>query len=257
MTYTLTHLQSLALYSKPLPSRLEPLTLAVIKCLTFGMYRKKIEHRLQLHIIKYILSQKLEKYIKSIKHKIDIADNELDKEYQFLEKSDRITIRLSYSDEIKDQERAREKHFRYMKANQVKYNELVFGFKYNIYNFNVQFIIEYKFYCDNGYLLPRQQIIAKGHYTLIAPEDLEILIHTPLKKKNNELLEFYNQELESSEKDKLHISVIYDFYKEWCKNYNKKCFSSRTFEENLKLNNFEIKNHYLLGVKIREYEEED
>lgn len=252
----MTHLQSLALRSKSLPSRLEPLTFAISKCLTSGMYRK-IEHKLQLHIIKYILSQKLEKYLKLIKHKIDIVDNELDKEYQFRAKEVELTIRPSISDDIKDQERVRETHFRYMKATQVKYNELVFGFKYNIYNFNAQFIIEYKFYCDYGYLFPRYQIIAEVYYKLITPEDLEILIHTPLKKKNNELLEFYNQELESSEKDKLHVNVVYYLYKEWCKNYNKKCFSNSALKENLKLNNFEIKNNFLLGVKIREYEEED
>ena len=37
----------------PLPHRLDSLTLGVIKCFTFGMYRK-IQHKLQTHIIKYI-----------------------------------------------------------------------------------------------------------------------------------------------------------------------------------------------------------
>ena len=171
----------LALYL-PLPIRLDSLTLAVVKWFTCGMYYK-LKNRLQTYIIKYILSQKLEKYIKLIKYKINIAEEIIKEFNDFLEKKKELTIRPSYSDKIEDIESARNKHFRYMKTKQIKYNELIFGFKYNICNFNPYFIIEYKFFCDNGYLLPTQQRIKEYYYTFISPEDLEILIHTPLKKK--------------------------------------------------------------------------
>ena len=40
----------------------------------------KLKNRLRIHIIKYILSQKLEKYIKLIKYKINITE-EIKKEF--------------------------------------------------------------------------------------------------------------------------------------------------------------------------------
>ena len=105
---------------------------------------------------------------------------EIIKEFNdFLEKKKELTIRPSYSDKIEDIESARNKHFRYMKTKQIKYNELIFGFKYNICNFNPYFIVEYKFFCDNGYLLPTQQRIKEDYYTFISSEDFEILINTP------------------------------------------------------------------------------
>ena len=196
----------------PLPHRFDSITLGLVKCFTSGMYYK-LKNRLQTYIIKYILSQKLEKYIKLIKYKINIAEEIIKEFNDFLEKKKELTIRPSYSDKIEDIESARNKHFRYMKTKQIKYNELIFGFKYNICNFNPYFIIEYKFFCDNGYLLPTQQRIKEYYYTFISPEDLEILIHTPLKKKNNTFLDFYNQELEISTNHTTSVSTVYHLYK--------------------------------------------
>jgi len=247
---------SLSLYSSSLPYRLDSLTLAVVKWFTHGLYRK-IEHRLQTYIIKYILSQKLEKYIKLIKYKINLAEEIIKEFNDFLDKKKELTIRPYIYDKIdNDIESAEDKWFRHMNTKQIRYNELIFGFKYNICNFNPYFIIEYKFFCDNGYLLPTQQRTKEVYYTLISPEDFEILINTPLKKKNNTFLDFYNQELEISINHTTAVSTVYNLYREWCKDYNKKCFSSNELKENLKLNNFKIKNNFLLGVKIREYDED-
>jgi hypothetical protein len=246
---------AVSLYSAPLPSKLDSLTLTITRWFTNSMYYK-LKNRLQIYIIKYILSQKLEKYIKLIKYKINITE-EIIKEFDdFSGKKKELTFRPSYSDKIEDIEGAINKYFRYMKTKQIKYNELIFGFKYNICNFNPYFIINYKFFCDNGYLLPTQQRNKEVYYTIISPEDLEILINTPLKNKNNTFLDFYNQELEISTNHKITISAVYDLYKVWCENYNKKCFSGNELKENLKLNNFKIKNNFLLGVKIREYDED-
>ena len=250
---------AVSLYITPLPSRLDSLMLTITRWFTGGMHYN-LKNRLQIHIIKYILSQKLEKYIKLIKNKINITEEiikEFIKEFDdFSGKEERITIRPSYTDKMEDIEGAINKYFRYMKTKQIKYNELIFGFKYNICNFNPYFIINYKFFCDNDYLLPTQQQNKEVNYTVISPEDLEILINTPLKNKNNTFLDFYNQELEISTNHKITISAVYDLYKEWCENYNKKCFSGNELKENLKLNNFKIKNNFLLGVKIREYDED-
>jgi len=60
---------AVSLYSAPLPSRLDSLTLTITRWLLCGMYYK-LKNRLQIYIIKYILSQKLEKYIKLINYKI-------------------------------------------------------------------------------------------------------------------------------------------------------------------------------------------
>jgi hypothetical protein len=58
MDYRSTHcLQSLVLYS-PLPSRLDSLSLTITRWFTSGMYIQ-LKNRLQIHIIKYILSRKL------------------------------------------------------------------------------------------------------------------------------------------------------------------------------------------------------
>ena len=239
----------------PLPSRLDSLTLTIIRWFTGDMYYK-FKNRLQTHIIKYILSKKLEKYIKLIKYKINLTEEIIKEFNDFWEKKKELTIRPSYSDKIEDIENAGYKWFRHMKTKQIRYNELIFGFKYNICNFNPYFIIQYKFFCDNGYLLPTQQRIKEIYYTLISPEDFEILINTPLKNKNNTFLDFYNQELEISINHTTAVSTVYNLYREWCENYNKKCFSGNELKENLKLNNFKIKNNFLLGVKIREYDED-
>jgi hypothetical protein len=78
------------------------------------------------------------------------------------------------------------------------------------------------------------------------------------KQDSNTFLEFYNQELEKSEKDKLPISVVYDLYKEWYgENYNKKVPNQKKLREFFNTNDFKIKNNYLLGVKMKEPEEED
>jgi hypothetical protein len=235
----------------PLPSRLDSLTLNIIRWFTSGMYYK-LKHRLQTYIIKYILSQKLEKYIKLIKYKINITQEFIKEFDYFLGEKKEITPLYPYTNKIEDIEDVINKYFRYMKTNQIKYNELIFGFKYNICNFNPYFIIQYKFFCDNGYLFQRQQRTKEVYYTLISPEDFEILINTPLKNKNNTFLDFYNQELEISINHTTAVSTVYHLYKEWCKDYNKKCFSGNELKENLKLNNFKIKNNYLVGVKIRE-----
>jgi hypothetical protein len=216
----------------------------------------KLKNRLQTYIIKYILSQKLEKYIKLIKYKINLAEEIIKEFNDFFEKKKEIMIRSSYTNKIEDIEGTINKYFRHMNTKQIKYNELIFGFKYNICNFNPYFIINYKFFCDNGYLLPTQQRIKEVYYTLISPEDFDILINTPLKNKNNTFLDFYNQELEISTNHTTSVSTVYHLYKEWCKDYNKKCFSGNELKENLKLNNFKIKNNFLLGVKIREYDED-
>jgi hypothetical protein len=254
----MTHLQSLALRSKSLPIRLEPLTFAISKHLTFGMYRK-IEHRLQTYIIKYILSQKLEKYIKLITYKINITQELLKEFDDFFWKKKELYPR--YSEIMEDIEPSYNEKFRIMKTNQIKYNELIFGFKYNIGNFNPFFIMDYKFFCLNyDHLLPKYLRNLAYYSSLISPEDLEILVHTPKKKylqeKNNTFLDFYNQELEISTNHTTSVLTVYNLYKEWCYDYNKKCFSSIELKKNLKLNNFEIKNKFLLGVKIREYEED-
>jgi len=239
---------AVSLYSALLPNRLDSLTLAVAKWFTSGMYFK-LKYRLQTYIIKYILSQKLEKYIKLIKYKINITQEIIKEFNDFLKKKKELTIRPSYSDKIEDTE---DKLFKHMNTKQIRYYELIFGFKYNICNFNPYFIIQYKFFCDNGYLLPRQQRTKENYYTLISLEDFEILINTPLKNKNNTFLDFYNQELEISINHTTAVSTVYYLYKEWCKDYNKKCFSGNELKENLKLNNFKIKNNFLVGVKIRE-----
>jgi hypothetical protein len=241
--------------SLPLPYRFDSLITTVLKWFTCGM-NYKLNNRLQTYIIKYILSQKLEKYIKLIKYKINITQEIIMEFYDFLGEKKELIIRPRYSNKIEDIESTINKYFRYMKTKQIKYNELIFGFKYNICNFNPYFIINYKFFCDNDCLLSTQQRTKEVYYTLISPEDFEILINTPLKNKNNTFLDFYNQELEISTNHITKISTVYALYKEWCENYNKKCFSPNKLKENLKLNNFEIKNNFLLGVKIREYDED-
>ena len=72
MDFRTTHcLQSLILYS-PLPSRLDSLTLTITRWFTRGMYYK-LKNRLQIHIIKYILSRKLNNKITSIMKRIRTA----------------------------------------------------------------------------------------------------------------------------------------------------------------------------------------
>jgi hypothetical protein len=85
MDYRSTHcLQSLILYS-PLPSRLDSLTLTITRWFTSGMYYK-LKNRLQIHIIKYILSRKLNNKITSIMKRIRTAQYLTDfeiREYTF------------------------------------------------------------------------------------------------------------------------------------------------------------------------------
>ncbi len=246
---------AVSLYSAPLPSRLDSLTLTITRWLSSGMYYK-LKNRLQIYIIKYILSQKLDKYIKLIKYKINITE-EIIKEFDdIMGRKKELVVRSPYYDKIEDIESTKNKYFRYMKTKQIKYNELVYGCKYNICNFDPFFIIEYKFFCDNGYLLTTRLRNLAYYSSLISPEDLEILVHTPVKKylqeKNNTFLDFYNQELEISINHTTSISPVYGLYREWCEDNHKKCFSLIELKKNLKLNNFEIKNNFLLGVNIRE-----
>ena len=72
MDYRSAHcIQSLILYS-PLPSRLDSITLTITRWFTNGMYIQ-LKNRLQTHIIKYILSKKLNNNINSIMKRIRTA----------------------------------------------------------------------------------------------------------------------------------------------------------------------------------------
>ena len=91
----------------------------------------------------------------------------------------------------------------------------------------------------------------------ITPEKVKLSTNK-YKQDSNTFLEFFNQELERSEKEKLPVSVVYDLYKEWYgENYNKKIPPQKKLREFFNSNDFKIKNNYLLGVKMREPEEED
>ncbi len=76
---------AVSLYSAPLPSRLDSLTLTITRWFTGGMYYK-LKNRLQIHIIKYILSRKLNNKITSIMKRIRTAQYLTDyeiREYMF------------------------------------------------------------------------------------------------------------------------------------------------------------------------------
>jgi P4 family phage/plasmid primase-like protien len=91
----------------------------------------------------------------------------------------------------------------------------------------------------------------------ITPEKVK-LSTDKYKQDSNTFLEFYNSELEKSDKDKLPISVVYDLYKEWyAENYNKKVPNQKKLKEFFSTNDFKIKNNYLLGVRMKEPEDED
>jgi phage/plasmid-associated DNA primase len=92
----------------------------------------------------------------------------------------------------------------------------------------------------------------------ITPEKVK-LSTSKYKQDSNTFLEFYNSELEKSDRDRLPISVIYDLYKDWYgENYNiKKVPNQKKLKEYFSTNDFKIKNNYLLGVRMKEPEEED
>jgi P4 family phage/plasmid primase-like protien len=73
------------------------------------------------------------------------------------------------------------------------------------------------------------------------------------KQDSNFFLEFLNDQLEKSEKERLPFSVVYDLFKEWyAQNYNKKIPPQKKLREFFNTNDFKIKSNYLLGVKMHE-----
>jgi P4 family phage/plasmid primase-like protien len=78
------------------------------------------------------------------------------------------------------------------------------------------------------------------------------------KQDSNFFLEFLNDQLERSEKEKLPFSVVYDLFKEWyTQNYNKKIPPQKKLREFFNTNDFKIKSNYLLGVKMHENIDDD
>ena len=136
MDYRSAHcIQSLILYS-PLPSRLDSLTLTITRWFTSGMYYK-LKNRLQIHIIKYILSRKLNNKITSIMKKIRatqyITDYEI-REYTFAHEApprEELLIKC-------------------IKNEKVNYNDLVLV--NSILKFNQKFFELYYDYYYNGRL---------------------------------------------------------------------------------------------------------
>ena len=120
----------------PLPHRLDSLILGVIKCFTFGMYRK-IQHKLQTQIIKYILSHKLNKKISSIMKRITRARYITD---------DEIMV-YKYAIVSPPHEELLIKNIKYEKVN---FNELVLV--NSILKFNEKFLKLYNDYYYNGRL---------------------------------------------------------------------------------------------------------
>ncbi len=120
----------------PLPHRLDSLILGVIKCFTFGMYRK-IQHKLQIHIIKYILSHKLNNKITSIMKKIRTA--------QYL--TDFEINAYTFAHEAPSRE---ELLLRFFRNEKVNYNDLVLV--NSILKYNEKFFELYYDYYYNGRL---------------------------------------------------------------------------------------------------------
>ncbi len=166
----------LSLYSLTLPSRLDSLTLAVAKWFTSGLYFK-LKYRLQTHIIKYILSKKLNNKISLIMKRIRTAQYLTDyeiREYMFLH-------------EAPSQE---ELLLRFFRNEKINYNDLVLV--NSILKFNEKFLELYKDYYYNGrlpshsnykYRLPsnsnyknREYIMEKKYYI----PDTQIIYRIPL-----------------------------------------------------------------------------
>ena len=126
----------LSLYSLTLPSRLDSLTLAVVKWFTSGMYFK-LKYRLQTHIIKYILSKKLNNKISLIMKRIRTAQYLTD--YEIRE--------YMFAHEAPSQE---ELLLRFFRNEKINYNDLVLV--NSILKFNDKFIELYKDYYYNGRL---------------------------------------------------------------------------------------------------------
>jgi hypothetical protein len=125
-----------SLLHSPLHNRLDSLTLGIIKCFTFGMYRK-LQHSLQLKIMKYILSKKLNKKINLIKKKIGTARYLTD--YEIRE--------YTFSHEAPPRE---ELLIRFIKGEKVNYNDLVLV--NTIFRFDTKFLELFKDYYYNGRL---------------------------------------------------------------------------------------------------------
>ena len=136
MDYRSEHcLQSLALYSL-LPCRLNSLTLTITRWFTNGMYIQ-LKNRLQIHIIKYILSHKLNNKITSIIKRIRYA--------QFL--TDYEIREYMFAHEAPPRE---ELLIRCIKGEKVNYNDLVLV--NSILKFNQKFFELYYDYYYNGRL---------------------------------------------------------------------------------------------------------
>ena len=154
MNYRSAHcIQSLTLYS-PIPCRLDSLTLTITRWFTNGMYIQ-LKNRLQIHIIKYILSRKLNKKISSIMKRIRTAQYLTDyeiREYMF--------AREAPSHE--------ELLIKCIKGEKVNYSDLVLV--YSILKFGTKFLELYYDYYYNRRLPShsnhknREYIIEKNYY---------------------------------------------------------------------------------------------
>jgi hypothetical protein len=131
----------------PLPSRLDSLTLGLVKCFTFGMYCK-LKQRLQTYIIKYILSRKLNKKISSIMKRIRTA--------QYL--TDFEITAYTFAHEAPPREELLIKCIKYEKVN---FNELVLVNSY--LKFNEKFLELYNDYYYNGRLPSHSNHKNKGY----------------------------------------------------------------------------------------------
>ena len=154
MNYRSAHcIQSLTLNS-PLPSILDSLTLTITRWFTNGMYIQ-LKNRLQIHIIKYILSRKLNKKISSIMKRIRTAQYLTDyeiREYMFAHEApshEELLIKC-------------------IKGEKVNYSDLVLV--YSILKFGTKFLELYYDYYYNGRLPShsnhknREYIIEKNYY---------------------------------------------------------------------------------------------
>ena len=120
----------------PLPSRLDSLTLTIIRWFTGDMYYK-FKNRLQTHIIKYILSRKLNKKISLIMKRIRTA--------QYL--TDFEITAYTFAHEAPLQE---ELLIKCIKGEKVNYSDLVLV--YSILKFGAKFLELYYDYYYNGRL---------------------------------------------------------------------------------------------------------
>ncbi len=127
---------AVSLYITQLPSRLDSLTLTITRWFTGGMHYK-LKNRLQIHIIKYILSRKLNNKITSIMKRIRTA--------QYL--TDYEITEYMFAHEAPPRE---ELLLRFFRNEKVNYNDLVLV--NSILKFNQKFFELYYDYYYNGRL---------------------------------------------------------------------------------------------------------